>query len=157
MTSTFNKAFILADPRVLGMEAHSDHANEPHLTWSCSYSTPEHDDDDDDFRVVIATLHGANEEASFTITMGSIFIESGVVEVNGDYAKQLEKSAALESLYDLCRLQARTALGMLALETIFEMPSKAPEAEITELGQESHGDHQGDDETDTQSEHTRTD
>ncbi|GGJ21570.1 hypothetical protein [Paenarthrobacter histidinolovorans] len=135
MISMFNKAFILADPRVLGVEAHSDHATDPHLTWSCSYSTPEMDEDgDNDFRVVIATLHGANEEASFTITMGSIFIDSGVHDVNADYAQQLEKSEALESLYDLCRLQARTALGMLSMEGIFEMPSKAPEVEITELG-----------------------
>ncbi|PTT69106.1 hypothetical protein [Arthrobacter sp. HMWF013] len=144
MKSPFNHAFILSDPRVLGLEVHTAEVSDAHLTWSCSYSG-EDLDEDDDFRVVIATLHGANDEATFTVTMGSIFVDSGLVEVEHDYAEYLAKSEALESLYDLCRLQARTALGMLELEKMFEMPMKAPQPKITEMGDEDQDVHQHDD------------
>jgi hypothetical protein len=144
MKSPFNHAFILSDPRVLGMEVHAAQVSDAHLTWSCSYSG-EDLDEGDDFRVVIATLHGANEEATFSVTMGSIFVDSGLVEVENDYAEYLAKSEALETLYDLCRLQARTALGMLDLEKMFDMPAKAPEPKITEMGDEDLTVHQHDD------------
>lgn len=135
MKSPFNHAFILSDPRVLGMEVHAAQVSDTHLTWSCSYSS-EDLDEDDNFRVVIATLHGANDEASFSVTMGSIFVDSGIAEVAEDYAAYLARSEALEALYDLCRLQARTALGMLDLEKMFEMPAKAPEPEISQMGED---------------------
>jgi hypothetical protein len=144
MKSPFNHAFILSDPRVLGMEVHAAQVSDAHLSWSCSYSSEELDDDDD-FRVVIATLHGANDEATFTVTMGSIFVDSGLVEVENDYAEYLAKSEALETLYDLCRLQARAALGMLELERLFEMPTKAPQPKIAEMGDEDRSEHEHED------------
>jgi len=140
MTVPFNKAFILSDPRVLGMEVHAAHVSDAHLTWSCSYSTPDLEEDHD-FRVVIATLHGANDEATFTVTMGSIFVETGLADAGSDYAGYLAESEALEALYDLCRLQARTTLGMLDLEKIFQMPSKAPNAKVSMMGEEDIDDH----------------
>lgn len=128
--STFNKAFILVDPKVLSVEAHSYHDAEEHLQWDASYSR---DEVGDDGRIVIGTLHGVTKEAGFTVTIGSLFLNTGVVETAADYALAVEGSDALETLYDFCRHQAAAVVGMLGLTEKFDIPWRAPEIEVSIL------------------------
>ncbi|GAA3318875.1 MULTISPECIES: hypothetical protein [Arthrobacter] len=133
----FNRAFILVDPKVLSVEAHSDHEAEDHLQWTAAYSKEEVVEAG---RVVIGTLHGANKEAGFTVTIGSLFLDTGAAETDRDYALAVEGSEALETLYDFCRQQAGIIIGMLGLNEKFDIPWKAPEIEVTILEERTSSD-----------------
>lgn len=134
--SQFNKAFILVDPKVLSIEAHAEREMEDHLQWHCSYSR---EDVISEARVVIGTLHGATKEAGFTVTMGSLFIETGTTDTSSDYQFAVRESEALETLYDLCRQQAAIVVGMLGLNEKFDVPWKAPDPEISVLEERELG------------------
>jgi len=142
--SRFNRAFILVDPKVLSVEAHAERETDDHLQWHCSYSRG---DVLSEARVVIGTLHGATKQAGFTVTIGSLFIETGVADTATDYQVAVQESEALETLYDLCRQQAAIVVGMLGLNEKFNVPWKAPEPELSVLEEREVGVDDQDDAT----------
>lgn len=139
--SEFDKAFILADPKVLSVEAHTEREVEDHVQWSCDYSK---ENAIEDARIVIGTLHGSTKEAGFTITIGSLFIETGAADTTTDYELALRGSEALETLYDFCRQQASVVVGMLGLNDEFDVPWRAPVAELSVLDGPEDDGHQPD-------------
>ncbi|MHA7292636.1 hypothetical protein [Arthrobacter sp. HLT1-21] len=122
------KAFMYGDPKVFSLEGH-DHGGEAHdLMWSCAYSPA---DDEDDFRAIIGTLHGATADASFTVSVGALFVETGVVDrvlLDEKYEDYLRSSDALETLYTHARSLARSLLAPFDSDT--ELPVEPPEADI---------------------------
>ncbi|MFJ6003558.1 hypothetical protein [Arthrobacter sp. NPDC092385] len=128
MSEITTKAFMYGDPKVFSLEGH-DHSGEAHeIVWTCAYSPP---DDDDDFRAIIGTLHGATSDASFTVSVGALFVETGVVErsdLDANYEQYLEASEALETLYSHARLLCRSVLAPLNSDA--DIPLEPPSIAI---------------------------
>lgn len=135
--STTRSRFSLGNPRFLALEAFAQTGGmERHLSWFASFD--ENIDEDEGHRVVIATLHAAEDEASVTITIaGSFYWASGAAEpkTREKLAKAIRESFALETMYDLARVQAHALLA--AAQLSMDIPMVPPAAEVREFSERS--------------------
>ncbi|WP_131921387.1 MULTISPECIES: hypothetical protein [unclassified Curtobacterium] len=101
---------------------------EEHLTWVATLS---HEDEAEQYRVIIATLHGAWEAARAEVTIGVQigWLGESVDREDGEYLSALAKSDALESTYDIARAALVSLLATVA-QTVIEVPTKSPDAEV---------------------------
>lgn len=137
MTKVDTRArFSLANPRILAMETFVISAEEDaHTTWHAAF---DENRDEDGIRIVLATLHTASDDASVTITIaGSLIWGSASAEpqTREKLAKAIAESYALETLYDIARVQAHT-LAAMAQATI-DLPFSSPEALVQEFSERS--------------------
>lgn len=121
------RAFLYSEPKVFGLEAHAHESEGHEPMWSCAYS----EDEGDDFRAIIGTLHGATLTANFTVSVGSLFVETGTIghdQVKADYESFLQVSEALETLYAHARLLAMNVMASLGETT--NLPVDPPQPMI---------------------------
>jgi hypothetical protein len=116
------------------MEAFVISADEDaHTTWQASF---DENRDEDGIRIVIATLHTGSDDAAVTITIAGSFYwgnSSGEPQTRAKLAKAIAESYALETLYDIARVQAN-ALASLAQATI-DLPLTSPKALVQEFSE----------------------
>lgn len=120
----------LVAPEVMGVRASRQPVEEPHTNWYVDYA-PERDDDTG-ARVVFGNLHAAGTDGIADVTVACMMRypaddEPGTEE----FAAVLAQSDALETLWDIARVAFRTIAAVVGIDV--EVPSKAPEAEISQL------------------------
>ncbi|MCC3268255.1 hypothetical protein MUG94_14145 [Arthrobacter gengyunqii] len=133
--------FSLADPKIFDVTATRRPApDDYHIMWHATYE----EEPKNRSRLVVATLYVSDEDAELTITAGSVFVassRSALAARDEELANIVGSSLALETLYDVVRMHARTLMGMLRIE--LDLPSAAPDAEVSAFkdeGEETDSD-----------------
>jgi hypothetical protein len=122
--------FTFRGPRVLGVRAEGASTEvEQHLNW---FVTLGHDDQEENYRVVIATLHGSWENARAEVTVGVQigWIGTPIQRSEPELLAAIASSEALESTYDFARAFFVPLLATVSNEVI-EIPVKSPPADVT--------------------------
>ena len=116
-------------PRILAVRAESGPVEEEEaLQWVASMS---HDDKDEEYRVIIATLHGAWESGRAEVTIG---VQIGWLgedpKLNEDQVlHEVGQSDALESAYDIARAALVSLLVTVSLSA-FDVPTHSPSPRV---------------------------
>lgn len=122
--------FALSAPRVLAVHAESgpDDTNES-ISW---FVTMSHEDRNDSYRVVIATLHGSWKAAQAEVILGMQVTWLGAPNnmTEEQVLANVAKSTALESAYDIARASLVTLLATVSL-TAISVPTKSPVPEMS--------------------------
>ncbi|MEV8183379.1 hypothetical protein [Specibacter sp. NPDC078692] len=132
--------FSLSGPRFLALEAFAGTGNlDRHLTWFASFDEA---GEEDGSRVVVATLHAAEDDASATVTIaGSLFWGGGAAEpkTRKKLAQVIRESYALATMYDMARTQVQALLAIAQLE--MDLPLEPPLAEVHEFSERPDSAH----------------
>lgn len=104
------RSLIPAAPKVLHTESTWSPSTEVHAPKWDVVAYPK-DEDQDDFQIVIGTLHAAGDEGHVYVTVGAMMMESGSVakdRYSEEFLELLAESEALETVYALARIHALT-------------------------------------------------
>lgn len=130
--------FSLASPRFLALDAYVQPTEaEPHTSWYASFGE---NLDEDNARVVIATLHATGDDFAVNITIAGSFFwgsSAGEPKTRAGLAKAISESYALETLYDMARTQAGALAGVVLAN--IDLPVKSPDALVREFSEDRGG------------------
>lgn len=121
-------SYSLADPRVFDVEVSAYSSHETYYdAWRVSYAPSE----EEGKRVVVGTFRAGDSTVDLAVTVAGIFYSATrrIERLEGEELEaSLRDSIALETLYDVARMHARTLLGMVKED--LPIPLNSPEATI---------------------------
>lgn len=129
------QAIRIVAPMILDVRASTAFVEtETHVVWNVGYA-PELDDDGNG-RFILAHLHAANTDGRVDVEIGATQLGSVLGSIaEGEDAEQYEsalgESEALETLYDIARITAKSLLGTVNVE--LDLPLASPAVEVTRL------------------------
>lgn len=134
----------MVNPEVLQLRASQNNADtEPHIQWHVSYSpTPVTGSDrggpERTLYPVIGTLHVGGPSGWGDISVGALMMALSDLEQDGGLKPALERTEAIEALYDV----ARGHLGPLlrTIDCLEELPKRSPKVLVEEFDRSGEGD-----------------
>lgn len=117
--------YTLSDPRVFDVEVSAYSSQETYYDeWKVSYAS---DHEESGKRVVVGTFRAGDSDVNLAVTVAGIFYSTrrGDPLEGEELETSLRTSIALETLYDVARMHARTLLAMVKED--LPIPSNSPE------------------------------
>jgi len=136
-----SQSFILEDLRVLSVTSNSANQEDELVVWAARYYETDPSVSSENTRVLIANLHFHASDGFGTVAVGGLITPTPAVPSDASnevLSALIAESAALESLYDLARVNARVVAAITDVE--IDLPYKSPDATVEFSDSSATGD-----------------